>query len=98
MMDATFLHVLAKLDQIRDTQRDHGEIIKSILASRQEKEDKKSGLLSQLQKLPLHWQWIVGGMVSWGISAAIGAYLKNGGDPIKLIEALLKFFGLIVGS
>lgn len=102
-MDTATAHVLQRLDTIIDRQAE----IKALLLTRgslpmeelpsqvaavAEVKSSSSNLFSRLQKLPLHWQWIMGGVASWGISASISSFLANGGDPVKLIETLLGLF------
>lgn len=86
-------HMLAKIDQLREGQRDQTELLRQLLAARSHPERRPektgSGLLSRLTKMPLHLQWIAGGVVSWGISSSIASFLAHGGDPLKLIELLL---------
>jgi hypothetical protein len=90
MEQAAFIHLLQKLDALLDRQAE----IKALLQQRLQESPPEGGkgLFTRLLKLPLYWQWIIGGIVSWGVSAAIGSYLKNGGDPLKLIELLLGLF------
>lgn len=98
-MDTATAHVLQRLDTIIDRQAE----IKALLLTRDSMpiaevpspveavaEVKSSNLFTRLQKLPLHWQWITGGLVSWGVSAAIGSFLSHGGNPVVLIETLAK--------
>lgn len=94
---AEFLHILQKLDKLLDYQRDHETRITHLLEKSAhrpipEAPETKQNLLTRLQKLPLHWQWITGGVVSWGISASISSYLSKGGDPVKLLETLVGLF------
>jgi hypothetical protein len=99
-MDTATAHVLQRLDTIIDRQAE----IKALLLTREQSAPEPrlpvevaevktaSNLFSRLQKLPLHWQWIMGGIASWGISASISSFLANGGDPVKLIETFLGLF------
>lgn len=93
-MDALTSHLLGKIDQMQDRQRDHGEILNRILAALER--DTESGppppklRLIERIKLPPLSQMIIGGAASWGIGTAISSYLSHGGDPMALIEALLK--------
>lgn len=100
-MDTATAHVLQRLDTIIDRQAE----IKALLLTREQLAPESrlpvevaaevktaSNLFSRLQKLPLHWQWIMGGIASWGISASISSFLANGGDPVKLIETFLGLF------
>ncbi len=83
------LYLLQRLDA-------QGETLKRIEAALSPQNGalrrrRKTG--SPLTRLPLLWQWIIGGIVSWGVSASIGSYLHAGGDPLKLITLLLGIFG-----
>jgi hypothetical protein len=91
-MDAGLTHLLTKLDKIHDTQRDHGEILNHLKTARtsdmvsnnNEKND------TRWLKLPPFSQMIVGGMASWAVGTAIGSFIRHGGDPVVIIEAVLK--------
>lgn len=89
-------YILARLDKITERQDELKDLIRALSQTGPTPttgpEKPSSNLFSKLQKLPLHWQWIAGGIVSWGVSSAIGSYLKHGGDPVKLIETLLGAF------
>lgn len=79
-----FLHLLQKLDHIE-------RMVAGAVLSRPEGAEKTS-LISRLNRLPLPLQWLAGGVASWGISSAIGAYLASGKDPLALLEFLFKLF------
>lgn len=89
--------ILQKLDQILDRQRDnrdlllrHSELLLQGLDSEaSDLKEEKPGIFSRLQKIPLMWQWVIGGVVSWGVSASISSYLMKGGDPVKVFEFLI---------
>lgn len=88
-MDQATAYIITRLDRI---DRQLGDLLR-----RQEQrpslpvtEGEKTGVLSRLNKMPLPMQWILGGVISWGISSAIGSYLIRGGDPVKLLEMLFK--------
>lgn len=94
-MDALTSHLLGKIDQMQDRQRDHGEILNRILTALERDTEPgppapKLRLIDRIIKLPPLSQMIIGGAASWGIGTAISSYLSHGGDPMALIEALLK--------
>lgn len=89
-MDVTTSHILAKLDQIEralgETRR---EIIDTVSRTTHQTGDSGKERLPLL-RLPPMGRMIAGGVVSWGIGRAIGEYLSRGGDPMALLEALVK--------
>lgn len=88
-MDA---YILTKLDQLRDTQRDHGEILNRLLiaAEKPRSPDGDSGFLAKL-RLPLSLRKIGVGVIYILISGLIASHLKHGGDAISVLELLLKY-------
>lgn len=84
-----------KLDQIRDTQRDHGTILSRIEAAAASR-PARPALIPKLKLSPF-WQTIAAGALTWGVTFMIGSYLRHGGDPVKVIELLLKLLGSMVG-
>jgi hypothetical protein len=91
-MDIQTSHLLSKLDRLIDLQRDQGELMRQILeglqASAKPGPSDQSGLKVTAITGP-----IARGAVTWILGAAIISYLVRGGDPIALIELLLKSFG-----
>lgn len=86
-MDA---YILTKLDQLRDTQRDHGEILRRLeVAVAYKSQDEGKGFLAKL-KLPLSLQKIVASAFYSGMGLLLIRYLTHGGDAITAIEILLK--------
>lgn len=90
-MDIQTSHLLLKLAELRETQRDQSEMLRRILATAERKETTR-GLLAGLKLTPLGGV-IVRGAMMWAVGACILSYLARGGDPIALLEALSKFFG-----
>jgi hypothetical protein len=91
-MDIQTSHLLLKLAELRETQRDQSEMLRRILAAVERKETPRGSLLASLKLTPLGGL-IVRGAMMWAVGACIISYLARGGDPIALIEALLKLFG-----
>jgi hypothetical protein len=91
-MDIQTSHLLSKLDRLIDNQRDQGELLHQILegppASTKPGPDDLSGSKVTAITAP-----ITRGAMMWILGAAIISYLVRGGDPIALIEVLLKSFG-----
>lgn len=83
-----------KLDQLLAVQREHGELLKQLATDR--KQGAKSGFTQKL-KLPVFWQTLAAGLLTWGVTILISSYLRHGGDPVKIIELLLKLLGSMVG-
>lgn len=94
-MDRTLQgYMLTRMDRQEELLRTQIALQKAILAAikGQQKDTSPPGIWARL-KLPPFSQILIGGACSWGLSSAIGSYLSHGGDPLKLIEAFLKFFG-----
>jgi hypothetical protein len=91
-MDIQTSHLLSKLDRLIDIQRDQGEllcqILKGLQASAKPRPSDPSDLKASTATGP-----IARGAMMWILGAAIISYLVRGGDPIALIEVLLKSFG-----
>jgi hypothetical protein len=91
-MDIQTSHLLLKLGELRETQRDHGEMLRQIVTLAEREEATRGGVLASLKLTPLTGL-IARGAIMWSVGACIISYLARGGDPITLIEALLKLFG-----
>ncbi len=99
-MDTTLQgYMLSRLDRLEELQRQQIQLLERILETLQARTptkrsatSTKSGFLQKL-KLPPLSQIVIGGACSWGISSAISTYLSHGGDPLKVLEVLLKLFG-----
>jgi hypothetical protein len=89
-MDIQTSHLLSKLDQLYKTQRDHGELLRQILAA-VEAEPWREPREAPGRTPPAGM--ILLGALMWMLGATIIGYLVNGGHPLALIEILLKFFG-----
>ena len=92
-MDALTSHLLSKLDKLLECQRDQSEVLNRIAESLNrgttDMSPPKANFTARL-KWPPFSQMIVGGVISWGLGTAISSYLSHGGDPMVVIEALLK--------
>jgi hypothetical protein len=89
-MDIQTSHLLSKLDLLYKTQRDHGDLLRRILATAEAKTQLEPAGNGQK---PLAAGIILRGALMWMLGASIIGYLVNGGDPLRLVEVLLKFFG-----
>jgi hypothetical protein len=89
-MDIQTSHLLSKLDRLIDIQRDHGEVLHRILAEVTRQSDPSNP--SRAKRIPLSGP-VARGAVMWMLGAAIVSYLVRGGDPVVLIELLLRSFG-----
>jgi hypothetical protein len=69
-----------------------GWMTRAIAATRRSTRPTQRGLLARLKLTPLGGL-IARGAMMWAVGACIISYLALGGDPITLIEALLKLFG-----
>ncbi len=99
-------YLLGRLDTIIDRQSELRLLLQQLLILVERSQaspirtegsnarEKKSsiGLFNRIQNIPLMWQWIIGGIVSCGVSRAISVYLTNGGQPLELIKLLLGLF------
>lgn len=95
-MDATTTdltgYMLGRLDKI--SEQIHGLeklLLQPAAAARSEKTTKtRRGLFSRIASLPPFWQNIAAGVPLWILGICTHAYLKRGGDPMALIELVLK--------
>ena len=83
-MDIQTSHLLSKLDRIDRSQRHHSEMLRRILVAPEPTSPEPPKLPAGL---------ILRGALMWTLGAAMLGYLAKGGDPLALIELLLKFSG-----
>jgi hypothetical protein len=89
-MDIQASHLLSKLDRIERAQRHYGEMLRRILVALEAKPPPEPAS-PEPPKLPAGL--ILRGALMWTLGAAMLGYLAKGGDPLALIELLLKFSG-----
>lgn len=104
-MDTVTLHLLTKLDAIRESQFELGRSLALIQAELSavtvaiaamtvvaaKSPEEKLGVIARLKSIQFS-SVIVRGAIMWGVGASISSYLAHGGDPIKLVETLVKLF------
>lgn len=96
-MDQGQAYILTKLDLILERQRDHGELLVRSLAAVEAagetttKTKPPQRLMSRLRSIPPFAQSLMAGGVIWTLGLSVKSFLDHGGQPLQLIELLLKF-------
>ena len=93
-------YLLGKLDTIRETQvlsiQKHGDLLERILTALETRPTgtttaKTQGkLFSRMRNMSPFWQSCAAGGLFWIIGICTRAYLSRGGDPMALIELIVK--------
>jgi hypothetical protein len=87
-MDLATSHILQKLDAI---ERAIGDLRHDLAsAATKTTSTKAKSLFSRLKRLPPFWQSLLAGGLLWTFAICTHAYLRRGGDPMALIELVLK--------
>lgn len=95
-------YMLGKLDTMRDTQvqtaqRD-SDLLQRILTALETRQTAtttatkppRGKLFSRVRNMPPFWQSCAAGGLFWILGICTRAYLNRGGDPMALIELLVK--------